>query len=444
VTEIDFTDPAPESAFARVAVTGTGGGGKTWTSLLLARGMAGPDGTVGLVDTEHKTASKYRKYHDFKVCNLDYYDPRHLIAAVAKATERGLDALVVDSFSHFWSGAGGILAQVDLKAGQSYSGNNFAGWKDVRPMETEMMTALLSFPGHLIVTMRVKPEWVLETQANGRTKPVKLGLKPEQRDGIDYEWDLVGGLDTEHVLTVTKTRIHEISMGEMIANPDIEFGARIAAALREGATPPAVNAAVIRDWRARLLAEGVTRDEIGVISRDVKQAGALGIVVTGLGGGTVSMEDLIRQQWRITPAVQAPAAVTSPAPAAPDNSDDAAVTEWAERFAQRAGSYPTALAGESLRDELQAAVQDGTCPLSLEDQLKILIDKRMEELDPVREPAADDPVALLRAQIATITTQTQVNKARTAVNALQAGDAVKRELFAAIDTRWAEVKAGGQ
>lgn len=333
MSEIDFIDPVPESAYARVAITGPGGVGKTWTSLLLARGMAGEQGTIGLVDTEHETATKYRKYHEFKVCNLDYYDPKSLITAVARATERGIGALIVDSFSHFWSGAGGILAQVDQKASQSYSGNNFAGWKDVRPMETEMMNALLSFPGHLVVTMRVKSEYVLETQANGRTKPVKIGLKPEQREGVDYEWDLVGGLDTEHLLTVSKTRLHEVDMGETVSRPGIEFGARIAAALREGATPPAVNAAVISKWRARVLADGITREEVTRIGQEARGAGALGVVTTDLAGNTISVRELVTQQWRIAPE-QARPAVTLAGPAAPqEDGGDARAQELAEMAA---------------------------------------------------------------------------------------------------------------
>jgi AAA domain-containing protein len=302
---IDFVDPVPESAYARVAITGPSGSGKTWTSLLIARGLAGPDGTIGLVDTEHHRATKYRRYHDFKVCDLSYYDPRSLITAVARATERGIDVLDIDSLSHFWSGAGGVLAQVDKTAAASYSGNKMGGWKDVRPLEAEMMEALLGFPGHLIVTMRVKTEWVLETQQNGRTKPVKVGLKPDQREGIDYEWDLVGGLDTDHVLTVSKTNMHEIEMGETIANPDIEFGARIAAALREGATPPKATAATVSQWRAAVLADGVTRPELEQYGRAAAEAGASGVIVTNLAGGTISFGDLVRERWRATAPDQA-------------------------------------------------------------------------------------------------------------------------------------------
>jgi hypothetical protein len=523
VSEIDFTDPVPESAYAKVALTGTGGVGKTWTALLLARGMAGEHGTIGLVDTEHQTATKYRKYHEFKVCNLDYYDPKSLITAVARATERGIGALIVDSFSHFWSGAGGILAQVDQKASQSYSGNNFAGWKDVRPMETEMMSALLSFPGHLIVTMRVKAEYVLETQANGRTKPVKIGLKPEQREGVDYEWDLVGGLDTEHVLTISKTRLHEIDMGESIDRPGIEFGARIAAALREGATPPAVNAAVISQWRAAILTDGVTRDELGRIGRDALAAGALGVIITDLAGKTVSVRELINQQWRIAPE-QARPAVTLTSPAAPASGgdwtaaparaeEDTEPDERAQELAQLASDLSlsavdiagirnlahaegklectviappgstrplvafldfrhgeaeeTARAWSELAgaarargltwgpDEIAAhvtSVSGADMNLATAAQVRAAASRlpaapqdgdRAGTASPAA-PAADDPAGLLRAQIAKLTTQQDVNKARTAVSRLKTAGTIDeetaRELNEQVTTRWGEVK----
>ncbi|KOV65738.1 hypothetical protein ADL01_26725, partial [Streptomyces sp. NRRL WC-3618] len=52
----------------------------------------------------------------------------------------------------------------------------------VRP---ETTAALLAYPGHVVASMRSYTEWVLE---NG--KPKQVGTRPEQRKGIEYEFDV--------------------------------------------------------------------------------------------------------------------------------------------------------------------------------------------------------------------------------------------------------------
>ena len=43
----------------RVCLAGTGGTGKTMTSLLAARALAGPEGKVGIIDTEQGSSHFY-------------------------------------------------------------------------------------------------------------------------------------------------------------------------------------------------------------------------------------------------------------------------------------------------------------------------------------------------------------------------------------------------
>ena len=50
------------------------------------------------------------------------------------------------------------------------------------------------------VTMRVKTEWLTEKdEKTGRMIPRKVGLAPVMRDGVEYEFDVCGDLDTEMV-----------------------------------------------------------------------------------------------------------------------------------------------------------------------------------------------------------------------------------------------------
>ena len=179
---LSFSRASKEQAKARIALTGPTGSGKTYTALVVAGGLGE---RVALIDTERGSASKYADEFTFDTLQLTSFEPPALVDALAVAAHDGYDALVVDSFSHFWSGTGGMLEQVDHAAKRIGGANSFAGWKEARPMERAMIDALLAYPGHVIVTMRAKTEYVVDSDERGRKVPRKVGLKPDQRDGIE-------------------------------------------------------------------------------------------------------------------------------------------------------------------------------------------------------------------------------------------------------------------
>ena len=68
------------------------------------------------------------------------------------------------------------------------------------------MHAILTAPCHTIVTMRSKTEYVIN-QVNGRTIVEKVGMKPIQKPGIEYEFTTVLELDrTTHRASANKDR----------------------------------------------------------------------------------------------------------------------------------------------------------------------------------------------------------------------------------------------
>lgn len=282
MTEMDFVDATPEAEKARIALQGPSGSGKTWTALRMAQGLGG---TIGLIDTEKRTARKYGRQFTFKTLDISHYDPQNLIRGVAKAAERQIGVLIVDSFSHFWSGKGGMLSKVD----------KWGGWKDVRPIEQDMMDALLSYPGHLIVAMRVKTEWVVE-ERDGKKVPVKVGLKPDQRENLDYEFDIVGELDLSHTLTVSKSRITDIPVGKAIPMAGEEFGREIAEWLAAGTTLPNAN-----DYRDQALDKNATYEDLRKLYDEVERRGLGGAAVVDGTGETVSLGALIVTRGRQAP-----------------------------------------------------------------------------------------------------------------------------------------------
>jgi hypothetical protein len=70
-----------------------------------------------------------------------------------------------------------------------------------------MVDAIIASKMHIIATMRAKTEYVQEKDPKtGRTSVRKVGMAPVQRDGLEYEFDVVANLDSENNFVVGKTR----------------------------------------------------------------------------------------------------------------------------------------------------------------------------------------------------------------------------------------------
>jgi hypothetical protein len=281
-----FTPATKEASKARIAFAGPSGSGKTYTALITARALAA-GGKVAVIDTERESASLYADEFAFDTLNMHTYDPRDLVGALAAAGAAGYAVVVVDSLSHFWMGQGGMLEQVDHAAKRSYGGNSFGGWKEARPMERQMVDALLAYPGHVIVTMRTKSEWVVQENDRGRKEPKKIGTKPEQRDGIEYEFTIVGDMDLEHTLIVSKSRAKPLA-DSVIRNPDEKFGEAVLEWLGNGkAMPDAL------EYRDAALDKAATYEDMRTLHTTVKGRGLLNAAVVDGTGETVTLGALI-------------------------------------------------------------------------------------------------------------------------------------------------------
>lgn len=203
-----FQKATKSKARLRMALVGPAGSGKTYTALRIASAMCK---RIAVIDTERGSASKYAHKFDFDVVELSDYDPSNFVKAIRAAASVGYDGLVVDSLSHAWSGTGGALELVDRATSASRTKNTFTdGWRDVTPRHNEMVDTILTAPMHVFVTMRVKTEYVMEENERGKKVPRKVGLAPVQRAGVDYEFDVVCDIDTDHRLVVSKTRCEDV------------------------------------------------------------------------------------------------------------------------------------------------------------------------------------------------------------------------------------------
>ncbi|MYR83835.1 AAA family ATPase [Streptomyces sp. SID685] len=219
--EFAFRPASKTGRKARLSIQGMSGSGKTWTGLSIAHGLS-EGGKFAVIDTEGGAASLYAGHRgiQFDSCSMDRYDPRDLVRVLDSAAQAGYPTVFVDSLSHFWKGTDGTLEQVD-RAKAKYGGNKFAGWKDGTPLQNDMVAAILAYPGHVVASMRSYTEWVLN---NG--KPERVGMRPEQRKGIEYEFDVAVAMDLDNQLEVLKSRCPELNR-KVIQRPN---GARDIAA----------------------------------------------------------------------------------------------------------------------------------------------------------------------------------------------------------------------
>ena len=209
----------------RLALAGPAGSGKTYSALrvgsALIRNTPHNDKGIALIDTEHGSASLYSNEFDFDTLELDRYDPQFFVDALNDAKREQYPLVVIDSLSHAWSGVGGIL---DIKD-RSKDKNSYTAWRNVTPIHNKLVETILNYPGHVIVTNRTKVEYTLEDyQLKDKSwgkRPKKIGLKPIQREGMEYEFDVFCDMDAQ-VLTPSKTRCKALN-GESFRHPGEDF-----------------------------------------------------------------------------------------------------------------------------------------------------------------------------------------------------------------------------
>lgn len=229
-----FKKATKAAAKLRAAIFGPSGAGKTFTSLRVAAGLAGT-GTIAVIDTERGSASKYADRFAFDVLELEDQTIGGYCEAIRQAADAGYAVLVIDSLSHGWQT---LLEEVEKLAKAKYRGNTWSAWSEGTPLQRKLVHAILGFPGHVIATMRSKTEWTTVDDGRGKKSPQRVGLAPEQGKGVEYEFDLLVEISTEHVANVIKDRTGKFQ-DKLIDKPGEDFGKQLAAWLAEGVKPQA-------------------------------------------------------------------------------------------------------------------------------------------------------------------------------------------------------------
>lgn len=202
-----FKKAERKQAKLRLAICGPSGSGKTLSALLIARGLA-PEDRIAVIDTERGSAELYGHLYEYDVAPITPpFSPQKYVGFIKEAEAAGYAAVIIDSLSHAWAGEGGILEFVDKVAAASPKKDNFSAWRRATPEHNALVDAMLGSRCHIIATLRTKTAYEIVEDANGKKRPVKVGLAPLQRDGLEYEFTLVLDLSIEgHVATASKDR----------------------------------------------------------------------------------------------------------------------------------------------------------------------------------------------------------------------------------------------
>jgi len=209
------------------------GAGKTYSALLLARGFVGPQGRIGMIETESGRGEAYADIipGGYDVLAIrDNFSPENYGKALTAAEAGGLGALIIDSGSHEWSGAGGVLSMASDNQANGVKG--VLVWQKPKMLhQRHFMLRLMQTPIPLVILcLRAKYPMIEGKNARGEREWVRSNhLEPDQANDILFEMFVHGWIDRDHRLHVTKYTRPDLK--EIIRDNEpvtIETGKRLA------------------------------------------------------------------------------------------------------------------------------------------------------------------------------------------------------------------------
>lgn len=230
-----------EKIFTKIALMAPSGGGKTYSSLRLATGMAeeikketNKDAKILMINTEQSRGQYYANEFDYDIIDMEApHNPERYVEAINFAVEQGYDILIIDSSSHEWEGEGGCL---DL---HKQAGGTYQSWGKVTPRHDRFIQAIADSPIHIIATMRGKDQYEMSKDDRGKASVTKLGVGAKQRDGFEYEFTVTFLLDQKTNIAEQQKDNTHIFSGKSGVILSEEYGRKIIqwANSGEGYTP---------------------------------------------------------------------------------------------------------------------------------------------------------------------------------------------------------------
>ena len=188
----------------RLNISGPAGSGKTYSALLMAKGLIGDWDKIAVIDTENGSAGLYSHLGGFNAIDLAApFSPERYIEAIDACLKAGMECIIIDSSTHEWNGAGGCIDINEKLAQSKYKGNTWSAWSQTTPRHDAFVNKVLQCPVHVITCTRSK----METVMTDDKKVKKLGMKDIQREGWEYELTVSLNIDRDtHTATASKDR----------------------------------------------------------------------------------------------------------------------------------------------------------------------------------------------------------------------------------------------
>lgn len=195
-----FSKADPKQAKLKIGLYGPAGSGKTFTTLLLAEGLAAKEKKrVAYVDTERGTdfyakAVPERKVHPaaFDFDALYTKSLRETLEATKGLDFATYGVLVIDSISHIWEAAINTYAERDGAKLTKIGTIPIWAWASIKKPYKELLTFTLNAPLHVIFCGRQANVFEEDTDS-GDIK--KVGVKMRAEGETPYEPHILGRME---------------------------------------------------------------------------------------------------------------------------------------------------------------------------------------------------------------------------------------------------------
>lgn len=278
-----------EEVYAKIALMGASGSGKTYSALRVATGMSseleklGKPNKILLGNTEASRGLYYANEFEYDIVDLTApFTPEMYVDFINFAVKEGYGILIIDSTSPEWD---------ECLRLQQQAGGNYQAWGKISPRHDKFIQSIADSPIHIIATMRGKDQYEVEKNDNGKTTVKKLGVGAKQRDGFEYEFTCTFLLDQKtNMADVQKDNTHifeddgSVVLTERHGEKVIEW-----ANSGEGYTPPVRNSKPDTEIEANEINEKISQidnlakalGEAGVSKTDIANAIKKHFVVNG-------------------------------------------------------------------------------------------------------------------------------------------------------------------
>lgn len=179
MSEFQIKQATRQGVIPLIELWGGTGGGKTESALRLARGLAGPDGKVVIIDTEHGRARYCVDRIPGGYKSIDFeapFTPERYVEAMTVA-ENGAAVCVLDSATHLWEGDEGILDLHEQALDKMTKGStdwkererlNWPAWREPKQLYKKFRNKALGFKIPLIICCRGEEKTHMEKGENNR------------------------------------------------------------------------------------------------------------------------------------------------------------------------------------------------------------------------------------------------------------------------------------